>query len=954
MSKVVSQRTSASSLRSQPIKRPLSIHRASIFSMSPGYQDTGPHSASATAAASVASRRSSHKGRRRGKRKNHAAAIDGASSTYLRPERSAQSSIQGFDRLIESDGDDGVDLLKVVERQDVFHMIQGIRRDLRTTIDTHLTWEELTSVDLNFTIVRPLAVKYSGFRSIAILYCLLLNRIHFQREANRDLAFQSVNSTRAALCELLSIKLLRTFSNDGLELVTALSASFHPLSGATDDELEDLAVASSAISLDEIREEGLPAEQFSSTLELAILSKAKKFISSPLCQRCIDGIWSGKVVLSQVQASHAIVNDSYKRRPLSIYDPYKAPLLNHLRLRVPSIRNRLEFFNFLVILFLYVMALAQKGAPSWTVQETLFALWLLGFSVDELAQLQERGLAHYLSSFYNLLDFSFCVISLCWLGLRISALRHGVPRRSELSFDCLALGAVLLCPRVASSLVQDNVVMLSLKAMISDFAFFTVLAMICFSGFAYAFYSLASEPRWTFKAVLWLMLKVWFGSSYLGFDEAKSFTLEFGPPLMILFTILSNTLLLTVLISLLSNTFQVVAMNASEEAMYQFACKTMAGITTDAIFSYQPPLNLLAVLVVMPLSYVLTPRWLHKINVFMIRLTSFPVLLVIRFFELHSFGTGLSLTAEKGKSFLSWMPIINSSLDGWNGSFEVIEAAFDYQPSPSSTSASDVDSGEESEDDSDSESSNTRRGRGMEGSWEERAAERLDREVNGPGAAKQAHADKRIDDDGSKARAELDIPAAERNRSLGDGTKGPSGLTSPAANVARPAGRGHHRPHKAKPAQLYRKEHEPRALGSLSSPLAKLYNRLYPTEPPQEREVAHAAPERSSKYSQESLGSAASNAHGDGSGETEDRQAVGRWEPLSPVARDNLTETRHLMEKLHEMEASNRRIEVSVLCIVSDELNRCRHGLADPGSCTDTPPLLFARRSHFVPCRIYY
>lgn len=59
-----------------------------------------------------------------------------------------------------------------------------------------------------------------------------------------------------------------------------------------------------------------------------------------------------------------------------------------------------------------------------------------------------------------------------------------------------------------------------------------------------------------------------------------------------------NTLLLTVLISLLSNTFQVVAMNANEEAMYQFACKTMDGITTDAIFSYQPPLNLLAVVII--------------------------------------------------------------------------------------------------------------------------------------------------------------------------------------------------------------------------------------------------------------------------------------------------------------------------------------------------------------------
>ena len=246
--------------------------------------------------------------------------------------RSAEVSAQELDRLLESEGEDGVNLIKVVERQDVFHLIHQIRSDLRKTIDTHLSWEELTSVDLNFSLVRPLSIKYSNFRSIAILYCLMLNRIYFQREAARDLAFQSVNNTRSALCELLAMKLLRTFSNDGLELVTSLTASFHPLAGATYHELRELHLSSSSIDLNDITANGLPPKQFANTLELAIASSAKRFISTPLCQRCIDGIWHGKVVLSSVQASHAIVNDSYKKRPLSIYDPAKAPLLNHLRL----------------------------------------------------------------------------------------------------------------------------------------------------------------------------------------------------------------------------------------------------------------------------------------------------------------------------------------------------------------------------------------------------------------------------------------------------------------------------------------------------------------------------------------------------------------------------------------------------------------------------------------------
>jgi len=42
---------------------------------------------------------------------------------------------------------------------------------------------------------------------------------------------------------------------------------------------------------------------------------------------------------------------------------------------------------------------------------------------------------------------------------------------------------------------------------------------------------------------------------------------------------------------------------------------------SDALFSYHPPFNLVAFLVLWPLSCVLSPRKLHSANVFMIKLT---------------------------------------------------------------------------------------------------------------------------------------------------------------------------------------------------------------------------------------------------------------------------------------------------------------------------------------------
>lgn len=40
---------------------------------------------------------------------------------------------------------------------------------------------------------------------------------------------------------------------------------------------------------------------------------------------------------------------------------------------------------------------------------------------------------------------------------------------------------------------------------------------------------------------------------------------------------------------------------------------TLGSVKADSLFSYQPPVNLFALCVLLPLSYVLTPRWFHKV-----------------------------------------------------------------------------------------------------------------------------------------------------------------------------------------------------------------------------------------------------------------------------------------------------------------------------------------------------
>jgi len=56
-------------------------------------------------------------------------------------------------------------------------------------------------------------------------------------------------------------------------------------------------------------------------------------------------------------------------------------------------------------------------------------------------------------------------------------------------------------------------------------------------------------------------------------------------------------------------------------------------VKSDALFSYQPPFNLLAFVILKPASWFITPRQLHSLNVFLIKVTSLPQLIVIGVYE---------------------------------------------------------------------------------------------------------------------------------------------------------------------------------------------------------------------------------------------------------------------------------------------------------------------------------
>ncbi|KAI0303626.1 hypothetical protein B0F90DRAFT_1809383 [Multifurca ochricompacta] len=519
----------------------------------------------------------------------------------------------------------------------VFPYIVHLKRDVIVS-DTALSWDQLTASDVNFAVVRPLVFKYARLKNPAMVYTCLVVRSHFISVAEQDLAFSGVSFSRAILCEIMAMKLVHHFASNQIELVSVLTTSWSPLAGASDDVIEDVKNNLGGNQDDEV-------DDLQSALEMAISSSAKRFVASPIVQSVVNDIYSGHVVYS-ASANRSIVADNYKLRAIEIYDSRNAPWLNHYRLRVPRYGAILEFLNFACLLITFVLCLSRKHLafldPNKDLNavhpfEVLFIVLAAAFALEEYTASIEHGWGSKTVQMWNVFDTAFIMITSLYLILRAKGLLSGDPSASDLGFDILACGACILFPRLAFFLVSNNVIILALRAMTAEFVFFMGIAAICFSGLLFTLWTLASET-WTLKAIAWLMLQIWFGNTYLSFGQASSFhpcnhITVFGPILMVGFAALSNTLLLTILISILSNTFTRIDANANQEYLFQFTITTLEGMKSDALFSYQPPFNLLAFVILWPASWVLSPRSLHTANVFLIRLTSFLILLTISLYE---------------------------------------------------------------------------------------------------------------------------------------------------------------------------------------------------------------------------------------------------------------------------------------------------------------------------------
>ncbi|KAK7748502.1 hypothetical protein SLS62_008542 [Diatrype stigma] len=419
----------------------------------------------------------------------------------------------------------------------IYNIVHAIRILVQTRTETTLSWDQIRSPQVSQFLVKPMQqqIRTQHFNR-ATLYALMANCLQFTKEGRLNPGNAGTSSTRAKVCELLALKLLKEYSTR--ELIDALSYDFYPLQGVPEPLNPN-----SRSSDDRNR----PGAARSSTLEVAIRASAKHFLAHPLVVQQLEAIWNGAISFYSSQ-------DSLHREPSMLSNIGKPVHRGSADARTPLLGSK---------------------SPR-----------------DDQNQLP----------------------------------LHVVPiRRTVMLYD----------PRNASLMnVLDHYqyfsqLLIAFRLMAMDLVAVLVLVLISCSGF-FVFFTLSKNQN-DAPEVAYKIFQILMGFTPAAWDVWPQYNI-LGRALLVIFLIICHFLVVTILITVLTNSFMTIASNAKEEHQFLFAINTISMVKNDALFSYMAPGNIFA-WILMPLRYFMPIRQFVLLNRTVIKLTHFPILFSIFLYE---------------------------------------------------------------------------------------------------------------------------------------------------------------------------------------------------------------------------------------------------------------------------------------------------------------------------------
>ncbi|KAK8042783.1 hypothetical protein PG994_013266 [Apiospora phragmitis] len=541
----------------------------------------------------------------------------------------------------------------------IYSIVHAIRIIVQTRTETSLTWDQLRSPQVSQFLIKPMQqqIRTQHFTR-ATLYALMANCFQFAKEGQLYPGNAGTSSTRAKVCELLALKLLKEYGTR--ELIDALSYDFYPLQG-----LPDAAGAANRGYNNRTQ----PGGHSSFGQELS---------GTPLVVQQLEAIWNGAISFyssadhlhrapepqadaglksakrGPVDSRTPLLNfqppqEELNRLPLhavpirrtvTLYDPRNASLFKLSRLRVPRYRQFLSTCSLFVLICLFLAVLIDRSNRITTL-ELVFWFWSAGFMLDEVVGFNEQGFSLYIMSFWNVFDLGILLILVVYYGMRIYGVflvdaRHW----NDMAYDVLASNAILLLPRIFSVLDHYQYfsqLLIAFRLMAVDLVAVFILILISCSGF-FVFFTLSRNNN-DASEVAYAIFQIVMGFTPAAWDVWPQYNI-LGRLLLSLFLIICHFVIVTILITVLTNSFIAIASNANQEHQFLFAINTISMVKNDSLFSYIAPGNILAWML-MPLRYVMPLREFVGLNRLVIKLTHFPLLFCIFVYEKYFLASNL-------------------------------------------------------------------------------------------------------------------------------------------------------------------------------------------------------------------------------------------------------------------------------------------------------------------------
>ncbi|PYI11813.1 hypothetical protein BO78DRAFT_303036 [Aspergillus sclerotiicarbonarius CBS 121057] len=320
-------------------------------------------------------------------------------------------------------------------------------------------------------------------------------------------------------------------------------------------------------------------------LEIATIAHAKRFLSQKVVQKVIDNIWNGEIVFWDSLSVHSKKKPQFFNKRTA--DPYS-------RLRVPVYRKAFEAAFFVSFLFLYYAVLVERKPTGIGLFETMMYIWIAAFAYDEVSGMADAGMLFYQMDFWSAWNMAIIGTGLAFV-ITSESFAH--------PFQILTRELSRIC-----SLVSLNSYFGSLT---KAFFRFIPVVVVLYLGFLTTFTMLARD-RLSLRQMSWILVKVFFG---------------------LIFVSMTNLLLISSLVSLMSMSLEGVMAHAREEYLFQLSIYVLESSNSRRLTYFMPPLNLIPLLCIRPMRLFLPAEHIRRVRIVLLRATHLPFVALIWAYE---------------------------------------------------------------------------------------------------------------------------------------------------------------------------------------------------------------------------------------------------------------------------------------------------------------------------------